>query len=238
MMRAGERPIGPTVLATIEATTLWVRSNTNLGIVLLFAPLARAAALADAASLRERVAGVLEATTVADARDVYQAIRQARPGGLGTVETQDIAGEPTATLREVMALAADRDTVAAEYASGFHITFALGAPAVARARAAGLSWEDSVVETFLTLLAEIPDSLIARKSGREVAADISHQAATALRAGGVRTEAGRMETEALDLALRDPTNRLNPGTTADLTAAAVFVELLTAPAAHRLFPSA
>src|SRR5579883_2212972 len=226
LARAAERPLGPTILAAVESTAGWTSSNTNLGIVLLFAPLARAA-LADAAgSLRERVASVLAATTVADARAAYAAIRLAGPGGLGRVPEQDVRDEPAVTLLEAMRLAADRDAVAREYATGFEITFGIGCPAVVRARGAGLGWDDAVVETYLTLLSARPDSLIARKVGGAAAAEVSRAAAAAVEAGGVRTPAGRARIAALDATLRDSENRLNPGTTADLTAAALFVALL------------
>lgn len=226
MMRAAERPVGPTVLAAIEATVGWVPSNTNLGIVLLFAPLARAALVAPIDALRDSVAAVLAATTVADARAVYAAIRLARPGGLGTVDGQDVGEEPTASLREVMSLAADRDAIAREYATAFATTFDHGAPTLRRARRDGLAWDDATVETFLTLLAGRPDTLIARRQGIEAAHDVSQQAARVLEAGGVRSVAGRREVDALDLSLRDPHNAMNPGTTADLTAAALFAVLL------------
>ena len=226
MMRAGERPIGPTVLAAVRDTARWVKSNTNLGLVLLIAPLARAAIVHDGEPLNDAVSAVLAATTVADARAVYTAIRLARPGGLGEVDDQDINEEPTATLREVMALAAGRDAIAREYATGFATTFGLGAPAIRQARSDGLSWDHATIEAYLTLLASDPDSLIARKQGLDVARDVSRQAARTLSAGGVRTPAGRSEIESLDIALRDPANAMNPGTTADLTAAALFVVLL------------
>jgi triphosphoribosyl-dephospho-CoA synthase len=227
---AGDRPIGPTVLAAIEATARWVPSNTNLGIVLLFAPLARAALSpimgGYPGALRERVEAVLDATTVADAREAYAAIRRARPGSLGRAPSQDISEEPTATLREVMALSADRDAIAREYASGFATTFEVGSPALKRARRDGLAWDDATVETYLTLLAAGPDTLIARKLGLPTAASISRLAQAAAEAGGVRTTAGRTHLEALDRTLRDEHNAANPGATADLTAAALFVVLL------------
>jgi len=226
MMRAGARPIGPTVLAAVEDTARWSPSNTNLGIILLFAPLARAAVVGRPPALRESLAAVLAATTIADARAVYAAIRLAHPGGLGRVDGQDVSQEPTATLREVMGLAAGRDGIASEYATGFETTFAVGVPAIRSARQSGLSWDDATVETYLTLLATYPDSLIARKQGADVARDVLQQAAAVLAAGGVRSAAGRGEIEALDLALRDPHNAMNPGTTADLTAATLFVALL------------
>ncbi len=134
--------------------------------------------------------------------------------------------EPTATLREVMSLAAGRDAIAREYATGFATTFDLAVPALRSARESDLTWEDATVELYLTLLARHPDTLIARKQGADVARDVSEQAARVVVAGGVRTPAGKREIEALDLALRDPHNAMNPGTTADLTAAALFVVLM------------
>ena len=136
---AGTRSVGATVRLAIEATARWATSNTNLGIVLLLAPLARAALVKEGTgSLRDSLRCVLEKTTVDDARDVYAAIRQARPGGLGQAEEQDVAEEPTLTLLEVMRLAADRDGIAREYATAFEVTFEIGAPALDRARRDGL----------------------------------------------------------------------------------------------------
>ena len=234
---AGARPVGATVRLAVEATACWTRSNTNLGIVLLLAPLARAALLSslidrstgDALSLtdlRGAVRRVLEATSVDDARDVYAAIRHAAPGGLGRAEAQDVADEPTMTLLEVMRLAADRDQIASEYATAFEVTFETGAPVLDRARRDGLSWDDAVVETFLTLLAAAPDTHVARRSGAVVAADVSRRARAALAAGGVRSASGRRAIDEMDRGLRDARHTANPGTAADLTASAIFVVLL------------
>lgn len=223
---AGERPLGRLVREAVEATARWSRANTNLGIVLLLAPLARAALGREGGTLRERVRRVLAATTVADAADVYAAIRLAHPGGLGRADAQDVADAPTVTLREAMTLAAARDAIAREYATDFAATFETGAPALARAREDGLAWEDAIVETYLTLLAAAPDTLVARKLGADAADTVMRRAAAILRAGGVRTSAGREGTALLDHDLRDRRNAWNPGATADLTAAAIFVVLL------------
>lgn len=230
---AGARPLGATVRRAVEATARWARSNTNLGIVLLLAPLARAAdGAADEAgaigadALRERLRAVLAATTVDDTRDVYAAIRLAAPGGLGRADAEDVAAEPTVTLAEAMRLAAERDGIAREYTTAFATTFGVGGPALVRARADGLAWDDAVVETYLTLLATAPDTHVARRAGPARAAEVSRGAAGALAAGGVRTPDGRDAVARLDAALRDPRNLANPGTTADLTAAALCVVLL------------
>jgi triphosphoribosyl-dephospho-CoA synthase len=99
LAQANSVPLGMTIRSAVEATLRWTRSNTNLGIVLLLAPLARAA-LQEAGLLRDRVSRVLAGTTVEDAVEVYEvyaAIRQARPGGLGRSTTEDVAGRPTVT---------------------------------------------------------------------------------------------------------------------------------------------
>jgi len=222
---AGERPLGATIRAAVEATARRTRSNTNLGIVLLLAPLARAARRAGG-PLRQRLAGVLAETTVADAGEVYTAIRQARPGGLGEAAAEDVTAIPTVTLRDAMALAAERDTVAREYATDFEVTFQTGVPALERARQDGLSWSEATVEVFLALLADVPDTHIARKLGPGAAAAVSHRAQEVQRAGGVRSAAGIRALAELDRELRDPRNTRNPGTTADLTCASLFVVIL------------
>ena len=237
LTEAANRPLGATIRLAVESTLRWSRSNTNLGIVLMLAPLARAALLEQeqtwgppfggpSSDIRRSLRQVLSSTTIDDAREAYAAIRLARPGGLGRSEQQDVAFEPDVTLLEAMKLAADRDGIAREYASDFETTFARGVPALEAARQAGLSWDDAIVETFLTLLASAPDTHIARRAGAASAQDISRRALAVLNAGGVRSEAGRRASAELDRALRGARNLGNPGTTADLTAAAIFVVLL------------
>jgi triphosphoribosyl-dephospho-CoA synthase len=231
MRDAGLRPLGDTILQAMVATRRVTAANTNLGMVLLLAPLARAAALtAPGHDLPDAVRNALSVTTVGDAELAYEAIRLAAPGGLGDVSDEDVFSTPTRPLVEVMQLAADRDDVAHEYASGFAITFDIGVPVLARLRHDGKDWNDTVVQLFLTLLAQRPDTLIARKAGREAAEVVSARARDVLERGGVRNAEGRAAVDRLDMDLRASGNRLNPGTTADLSAAAIFVHLL---AAHR-----
>ena len=230
---AGTRPLGETILAAVEATRRWTTSNTNLGILLLLAPLAKAAAMCDAASsviapdlLRASLRRVLANTTVDDARHAYAAIRLASPGGLGESNEQDVASEPTVSLTDAMRLARERDGIAHEYATDFHCTFELALPTLRRARRDGLSWNDAIVETFLAVLAEWPDTHIVRRGGVELAELVSQRARETVYAGGVRTPAGRATISRMSTELRDDRNRANPGTTADITAAAIFVSLL------------
>jgi triphosphoribosyl-dephospho-CoA synthase len=224
--RVADQRVGETIHQAIDLTACWTKTNTNLGIVLLLAPIAMAA-LAAGDDLRDAVRRVLIETNVDDARQVYAAIRRARPGGLGRADAQDVANEPDVTLLDAMRLAADRDGIAREYATGFAVTFELGAPALTRARADGLSWSDAIVETFLSLLSQSIDTHIVRRTGVEAAERVSRLARQALEAGGVRSAVGRQAIEDMDRTMRDARNANNPGTTADLTAAAIFVTLIS-----------
>jgi triphosphoribosyl-dephospho-CoA synthase len=193
--------------------------------VLLLAPLARAAPQ-ERGTLRDRLGRVLAETTVDDAVEVYAAIRQARPGGLGRSAAEDVADRPSVTLQEAMALAAERDSIAREYVTSFARTFEVGVPALLGARREGMTWTDAAVETYLALLESGADTHIARKLGIEEAEMVSGRARAARAAGGTRSSAGRDALAQLDRELRDPRNRRNPGATADLTCAALFVVIL------------
>jgi len=222
--------VGRRILTAVRASRARTTANTNLGIILLLAPLAEGARrLGDSATpsaLRTHLRDVLDESTVADAVDAYQAIREVKPGGLGQAPEQDLSGPPSVTLREAMQLAAAHDSIASEWASDFPLTFEVGLPALRSARGEGLPWTDTVVETYLALLAATPDTLVARKVGAAAASAISDRAAAIRKAGGTRSVRGRAALTEFDADLRDAQNSRNPGTTADLTAAAIFSALV------------
>jgi triphosphoribosyl-dephospho-CoA synthase len=169
---------------------------------------------------------VLEELTVEDARMAYEAIRLAAPAGLDKVECYDVYDSRIdITLREAMKFAQDRDTVASEYVTGFELTFHLGYATLLKLWEGGCKASESIVQTFLTILAQVPDSLIARKNGLVVAEHVSELAKRVLESGGVFCDRGLKELHNLDHTLRDERHCLNPGTTADLVAASLFVFL-------------
>lgn len=218
---ASQKRVGQTVLAGVQATRRVAAGNPNLGILLLLAPLA---AVPENESLRDGVCRVLDDLDVADARAVYQAIRLAAPAGLGRVAEQDIAAEPTLILRQVMALAADRDLVARQYASGFREVFEDGVPALRDAFARLETLDDILVAGHLHWMARYPDSLIARKRGMGEAEEAARRANEVLRQGWPGP-AGRTALADLDAWLRADGRGRNPGTTADLVTACLFVLL-------------
>lgn len=210
--------LGRTILEAVEAARSVVSTNANLGIVLLLAPLAKA----DRPD-RQAVAQVLRETTVDDARLAYQAIRRAAPGGLGSVSDQDVRAEPTVNLREAMALAADRDAVARQYVHDFADVFQ-ARELVGRLR--GQEWpiETIIIFVFMDLLSRLPDTLIERKLGPVAAREASGRASAVLEAGWPGSARDRLAE--FDAWLRADGHRRNPGATADLVAAALFLALL------------
>ena len=214
--------VGRSVLDAVRATRALVATNTNLGIVLLLAPLA---AVPVDRPLRAGVESVLSATTIGDARLVYEAVRLALPGGMGKVPDQDLSEEPTGTLREVMALASGRDLIARQYVNGFADVFERALASLDRAVGAGRALESAIVTAHLILLAEVPDTLIARKCGVAVALDASRRASAVLAAGWPDSPAGVRLCDEFDRWLRADGNARNPGATADLVTAALFAGL-------------
>jgi triphosphoribosyl-dephospho-CoA synthase len=220
--RARSEGIGVAVLDAVAATRRVVSTNTNLGMILLLAPLA---AVPPEVSLAGGIESVLDSTTIDDAAKVYRAIRLAVPGGLGTSSEQDVFSEPTVTLREAMAIAAGRDLVARQYANGYWEVLNEALPELRRSVQSGDPLETAIVATYLHLLANHADSLIVRKWGQSLADEVSRKAAEVLDAGwpGGERAAGRLAD--FDSFLRHEGRRINPGTTADLTTAALFAAL-------------
>ncbi len=224
---AGPWQVGRLVHETIAKSRAHVGTNTHLGIVLLLAPLAKAALRRTPGGLRLRLRQVLDELDHDDARRTYAAIRLARPGGLGRAPRQDVRRPPTVTLLEAMRLAAARDAVAREYATGYEATFTLGAPAIDRARRGGARLEQAIVVAYLELLAARPDTLVERRHGPGAARRVSRAAAQVLAAGGPLRPEGRRLLSRLDRRLRGAKPPINPGASADVVAASLFVWLLS-----------
>ncbi|GLU32693.1 triphosphoribosyl-dephospho-CoA synthase [Trinickia caryophylli] len=224
-------PVGARVLGAVERTRAAVGCNTNLGIVLLVAPLAAAldtlAAQPDAQGWHAATEAVLARLDLDDARSAYRAIALANPGGLGDAPEQSVHAPPSVGLRAAMALAAERDSIARQYANGFADIFGAGL-AAACAAGPGEAPGHATLDVFLTFLAGWPDSHIVRKHGLAVAQSVTGEACRYQRlwrdlmARGEPARAGEL-LAGWDAELK--ARGLNPGTSADLTVATLFVAL-------------
>jgi len=203
--QAPNRGVGPTVLAGVRATRRSVGCNTNLGTLLLIAPLA-------AGPLTEVLAGL----SAQDAAATYAAIAEANPGGLGDAPHGDVRDRnaPPPALRDAMALAADRDDIAAQYVRDFADVRALAARLEELTRT-GEPLDRAIVTAQLERLASHGDSLIRRKCAEAIESEARRRAAAVGR--------GETSVEAFDAWLRAEGHRRNPGATADLIAAALFM---------------
>ena len=239
LSQAREIGLGRAILGAMQATrAARVRTNANLGIVLLLAPLA---AVPDGVSLNEGLRDVLGHTTVEDAECVYEAIRMARPSGLGRAETQDVSTTPTVTLRDAMVLAAERDRIAEQYATGFDYVLNtalpwlchdwpwLGLCPLSIFGRTGMCdevpiapWEAAIIKLQLRLMADAPDSLIVRKCGETTGEQVRRRAAEMMELDWPHALQSWGRFDELDLWLRADGHRRNPGTTADLIAATLF----------------
>lgn len=214
-----DAPVGRRIRAAIEATRRAVGQNTNLGIVLLAAPLAFAAERAGSADdLEARLRQVLDRLDVADAADAFAAIAAANPAGLGRVAAHDVAAPAAVTLLDAMRSAADRDRIARQYATGFADIFGLGLATLDRV---GAPDERAAEAVHLAFLAAFPDSHIMRKHGA-AAADAVRLEAVALRAGGSDLDDPTVRERLLGWDADLKRRGLNPGTSADLTVATLF----------------
>ena len=229
--------VGARILAAVEATRAAVGTNTNLGIVLLCAPLAAAAqslATLDAARLRVALGATLAQLTVWDAELAFRAIALAAPGGLGVAQRHDVHAPARVTLKAAMAEAAGRDRIAFQYAHGFADIFGLGLETAAVAERASIGWREPrwlPLRVCLAFLAAFPDSHIARRHGENVAAELRREAALfCARLDGPGAPAALLpDLRAWDERLNHA--GINPGTSADLTVATLFARRLIAAAA-------
>lgn len=223
-------PVGARILDAVMRTQQAVGCNTNLGIVLLVAPLA--AALEEPGSLhsalhwRAACERVLQRLTVDDACAAYLAIRAANPGGLGDASEQSVHAQPSIDLRAAMVLAAARDSIARQYENGFADVFATGLASVASLPDAAP--EIVTLDVFLTFLSTWPDSHIVRKQGVTVAQSVTREARqrhAQWRIAPHVAQAARLD--AWDAEIKE--QGVNPGTSADLTVATLFAAICLAP---------
>jgi triphosphoribosyl-dephospho-CoA synthase len=233
----GDVEMGQIIRDCTDDINAWQKGgNTLLGTVILLVPVAVAAGMTQAAGnfgfdlarLRENLRLIVESTTAEDAVHLYEAIDIAKPGGLNEASDFDVNDSASKerllreniSLFEVFKIASDYDDICSEWVRNYPITFDLGYPYLKTQLELG-DLNKAVVHTFLKILSEYPDTFIARKAGLEKARKISSDAKRALDLGGLETSEGRRSILELDRRLRAYGNRLNPGTTADLTAAAL-----------------
>ncbi len=236
--------LGRTIKEAVKHSNFFhQRSNTNLGIILLLSPLSVAAGLTiqeeepncNLEALQKNVLDIMMHTTVEDSIFVSEAIASVSPGGLGKVEQYDVT-EPTledelrsdnVNLLQLMDICQERDSICFELARGYPITIKTGLSALKWSLAVRNDINLAIIDAYLAILSNYPDTLVKRKFGLDVAQRLSKRATEIIDVGGALTIEGRRELEDFDIELRESNEKINPGTTADIIASTIFVYLLS-----------
>jgi len=241
--RTGDVHLGQIMKTCVADVHSWQRGgNTLLGTIILLSPIAVAAGMTstegkhvfEMSQLRSNLKSVVESTTPEDAVALYEAIDIAKPSGLNKAPELDV-NDPTSvnrilkeniSLLEVFRIASAYDSVCAEWVNNYPVTFDFAYPCLMKQIEEKGDLNKSIIHTFLNVLAEYPDSFIARKVGIEKAKEVSSMAGEVLELGGLDTPRGKERLHAFDLELRKADSLLNPGTTADMIAAALSLCVL------------
>jgi triphosphoribosyl-dephospho-CoA synthase len=237
-----EITVGRLIKDAVKDATYWQHGgNTLLGSIILLTPIAVSAGMTLAQgkfsiiTFRRKLKSVVESTTPEDAVNLYDAINIAQPGGLGKTPKLDVTDTTSRqkildkhiSLYDVFKISAPWDSISSEWINNYHISFDIGYPFLAQQlQKAPRDTNAATVHTFLKILSEVPDTLIARKAGLDKANEVSIEAKRVLELGGLATLEGKKSLQQFDQKLRDPAHRLNPGATADLTSAALTLAIL------------
>jgi len=225
--RTAHESLGATILAAATAMMDQVGTNTSLGTILLLAPMAKWESCANEGTfhsseqVRSQLSQLLEGTDGEASQRIYTAIDRCRPGGLGRLENMDVTGEAPESILQAMRMAASWDDIALQYANGFENVFVY-ARSLTTWVAEGSSLLDAIRRLQGEAMADRPDSLIVRKHGVAMGQQVQARARQMVSAGAYGSPEYETAWEALDAFLRDPRARKNPGTTADMIAAALY----------------
>jgi triphosphoribosyl-dephospho-CoA synthase len=234
--------IGQIIKNCVADISSWQKGgNTLLGTVILFSPLAVAAGMTPMEKnhfkipeLRQNLKAIIEATTPKDTINLYEAIKIANPSGLGKAPNLDV-NDPNSINRiltekipllQVFKIAESYDNICSEWVNNYPITFDFAHPLLKNQINQTGNLDTAIIHTFLKVLSKYPDSFIARKAGLNKAREVSLMAHEVLKLGGLNTSSGREKLHQFDLFLRKSDSLLNPGTTADIIAAALALCIL------------
>lgn len=222
--------LGKYILKAVAETDRWIKNNTNLGIVMMITPIAAAASISSSFDeIRENIVKLMNNTSVDDACDLYDAINIADAGGMGDQDEYDVSSDSAKqelrdnnqTMYDVLKISAPWDMLAREMTGDMSAVFEIGYPTY-NELIKEKSKNDACLLTFLTILSQVPDTLISRKYGSDEALKVSMMTRDLLNIKDGSDFKDRLQ-EFDDYLYK---NKLNPGTTADLTAASIFVSYL------------
>lgn len=215
--------VGERIFYAVNATWQAVGCNTNLGIILLCAPIIHTYLENSHSFTNHSLKQTLSKLSYKDAKFAFSAIQLASPAGLGTLAEHDVNQTPEISLLEAMQLAAERDAIARQYTNGYAQVFEFG---VKLHKKISLQWQQEAwvnTAVYLSFLAHLTDSHISRKIGREAALAVQQEAVAHYKIF-IEQENPKLympKLLAFDQSLKS--RGINPGTSADLTVATILL---------------
>jgi triphosphoribosyl-dephospho-CoA synthase len=222
-----EYSLGEKIYYAVKATREAVGCNTNLGIILLCAPLIQAISHKQKGiSLRQAVSKVLSETTIEDADWVFKAITLASPGGLGSSDQQDVSEKASVTLREAMKIAGNKDRIALQYITDYQdiFNFSILRYNASLNRLGDRNW--AAVSVYADMLSQFPDSHIERKYGNQYSEMVATKMAQLSEKLSKTDNPERIKPLVFCLDQELKLYGINPGTTADMIVATVLTAFL------------
>jgi len=229
--------LGELIKGCVKDIMTWQRGgNTILGTIMLFMPISIATGMTptdekfnmDFKLLRKNINNIIHASTAMDSLHLYEAIDIAMPSGLNQAPDLSVNNSTSKhrliaeniTLHQVFNIAKDYDDICSEWINNYPITFDEAYPYLTE-QLTKVDQNTAVINTFLKILSQHPDTFITRKAGIEKAKEISTEAKKILDLGGATTTEGKTAIAKFDSNLRKTGNHYNPGTTADITATTI-----------------
>ena len=215
--------LGERILNSIKITRSKIKTNTNLGIILLCAPIIHACIYFNNLTMREGIKKTLSSSTVKDTQDLCMAINISAPGGLGTREIYDTASKPTVNILEIMNHSASYDRISYQYSHDYSDIFDFIIPRLVFLNKKHNSLDISLSVMFMEILAKIPDSHISRKYGNKIAKKTSNNASDLLKILDREYSPDYLADRLNNLDYEYKKKGINPGTTADLLVASLMI---------------
>ena len=215
--------LGERILNSIKITRSKIKTNTNLGIILLCAPIIHACIYFNNLTMREGIKKTLSTSTVKDTQDLCMAINISAPGGLGTREIYDTASKPTVNILEIMNHSASYDRISYQYSHDYSDIFDFIIPRLVFLNKKHNSLDISLSLMFMEILAKIPDSHISRKFDDKIAKKTSNNASDLLKILDREYSPDYLADRLNNLDYEYKKKGINPGTTADLLVASLMI---------------
>ncbi len=221
--------IGIKTYECVKSSIDLVGCNTNLGIILLCVPIVQALFIDNNHRFSQNnLKYVIQSIDRKQTKYIYEAINLAKAGGMGKKDIYDLNDSKNKdfTLLEAMKYASTYDYIANEYCNNFDNIINI----------ISINWrnylkymsdaEAATTATFLNLIKSVPDTLIARKFGKSKAIEVSERFIQIADEYCSLKNPKKLNKMLLLLDSELKIQELNPGTTADVVVAGIFLSCL------------